>query len=128
MEHTVHNRPHIASASVSEASSDAEAFQNKTLRPIIKMLHNLLLLHFSNLLASKRNLYFKLSVKDKSDYIAKIFETDTAYKRELRGIVLGHFTLSELNSYSAVKVEADRRINKIVLERLLSSQDQMVKR
>ncbi len=128
MQHsTSPDRPIIPSAVVGDETGALEAFQNATLRPIIKLLHPIILLHFCNYLKIKRNIYFKLSEKDQAAYIVKVFQSDTAYKTELRGLVMGHFKPLEFETYLTIKEEVHRRINKIILERLLNSHDQFVK-
>ena len=117
-------RPQIPKAKVTGETKAEEEFQNVSLRPIIKQVHKVLIMHFCAHLKTKQNTYFKLSDIDKSKYIIKIFESDSAYKKELRGIIIGHFTTDEFNKYLSFKPEVHRRINKIVLQRLLSSQNE----
>lgn len=119
-------RPEIPLAEVKIDTKEAESFQNQTLRPIIKQLHSLLLEHFSVLLLSKKSEYFKISEDKKTNYIRSIFQKEIRYKSELKGIVIGNFTIQEFHKYISSSSSFDKRIYTIVEERILTNQNELI--
>jgi len=119
-------RPEIPSIQKEIGSKDVEVFQNNTLRPIIKQLHSLLLAHFSTLLFKKKGRYFKTAEDQKSAYIHSIFQNELRYKSELKGMVIGNFTVSEFAVYKEKASLLDKRIYSIVEERILSNQNELI--
>jgi hypothetical protein len=116
------DRPRIPSIQQEIGTKEIEAFQNNSLRPIIKQLHSHLISHFSTLLLKKKSQYFKIAEDQKGDYIHSIFQTEQRYKSELKGMIIGNFTILEFESYSKVASFIDKRIYSIVEERILTNQ------
>ncbi len=119
-------RPIISSIQENIGSKDIETFQNQTLRPIIKMLHSSLMLHFSSILMRKKSVYFKLSIEQKNPYIQSIFKTEQRYKAEIKGMVMGHFQSKEFEYYLANAPQIDKRIYSIIEARILSNQRELM--
>lgn len=119
------SRPGIPSAEVRIGTKDIEAFQNETLRPIIKQLHSLLLNHFSNLLYTKKGRYFQISEDKKDHYIRSVFQNEFRYKSELKGMIIGNFTNQEYERYSLSTRIFDKRIYSIAKERILTNQNEL---
>ena len=120
------DRPDIPSIQQEIGSKEIEAFQNTTLRPIIKQLHALLLPHFSKLLLKRKGQYFKIAEDQKGDYIHAIFQTEQRYKSELKGMIIGNFTILEFENYSKAASIIDKRIYSIIEERILTNQNELV--
>lgn len=118
-------RPEIPSVQKGIGTKDIEVFQNNILRPIIKQLHNLLVAHFSNLLFTKKGQYFKIADDQKEHYIHNIFQKELRYKAELKGIIIGNFTLEEFENYQLIDNQIDKRIFSIVEERILTNQNDL---
>ncbi len=117
----IKQRPVILSAEVRENMSEIEKFQNATLRPIVKMLHPILILSFKNYLQYKMKVFFDVSEEKRLVYIQTIFQKNIPYKNQLRGMVIGHFTLEEFEIYNKLESEANKRILDIVKERICNS-------
>lgn len=96
-----------------------EDFQNKVLRPIIKMQSDLLIAHLHNKLLSNKVDFKVLSSANKEIVLTALFSSDQAFKREIIGMVIGHFTLDEYERYVGFNKEINRRISQIVLNRSL---------
>ena len=103
-----------------EGKRPEEKFQNETLRPIIKMQHDLLLAFFKNYLIKKKIDLSTESTLKKNEVISKIFKGDNLFKTELRGLIIGHFTVAEYSIYRGMAPEINKRILSIVKERLIS--------
>ena len=119
----VNIRPAIKKIGTVENKLPEERFQNVTLRPIIKMQHDLLVAFFQNYLSSKKIDLDDLTMPKKVERISKIFKNDTQFKTELRGLIIGHFTVEEYTMYQEIATETNRRIISIVKERILSVYD-----
>jgi hypothetical protein len=113
-------RPLIPGINDSLNLSFEERFQNKTLRPIIKLQHDLLIAHFHEYLLNMNCNFEVLSNLDKQDYIFKAFNRDNSFKLELKGIIIGHFTKDEFTDYCCNKNDFNKRILTMIKERLVS--------
>ena len=97
-----------------------ELFQNETLRPLIKMQHDLLLTLFNNLV---KRLSIKWQVDDskKIKLVKSQISSNTQFKNQLLGIIIGQFDKSELDKYLLNSKEYNKRTLNIVAERLIST-------
>lgn len=112
----------IENALVGEDTTASEAFQNNTLRPIIKSLHQLIIIFMNDYFIQKKGRFFNLTDVEKPAYLLNVFKTDTQLKLHLRAMVIGNFTAAELVSYLTMKAPINKRINEILLKRILDSQ------
>lgn len=101
----------------------AELFQNRTLRPIIKMKHDLFIRYLMEYLRSKKQTLSNLSEEKGKAYLESVFQNDQNLRSELRGIVLGHFTMEEYQQYIDIKNEINKRIIGIIKKRMVDHID-----
>jgi hypothetical protein len=113
-------RPAIKGINTVLNKSLEEDFQNKTLRPIIKMQHDLLVAYFKEYLIAKKCKFEALSNLKQQDYISTIFKKDSAFKLELKGLIIGHFTTDEFAIYSKSKSDFNKRILAMIQQRIIS--------
>ncbi len=113
-------RPVIIHIGTVENKTQEEGFQNTTLRPILKLQHELLIAFFENYVKRKKIDFQGLSSEKKNDLLSKIFKNDNIFKTELRGMIIGQFTVSEFASYQKISSDANKRILTMAKERLLS--------
>ena len=113
-------RPVIKNIGTNENKNEAESFQNTTLRPILKLQHELLIVFFENYVKRKKIDFHGLSSVKKNDLVATIFKNDMMFKTEVRGMIVGHFTVSESAVYQNISSDVNKRIFAMVKERLLS--------
>ena len=113
-------RPTILSAKVTDDMSDEEIFQNTTLRPIIKMQNELLVLVFKNYINKRKNVFFSLELNRKLDYIENAIKKDLKFKSFLKGLIIGQFTKKEYLTYIKNPSSLDKRMMNIIKERLIS--------
>jgi len=118
-------RPVITKLTVDENTSTEEAFQNLTLRPVIKMQHHLLIAFFKNYMDLKKVRFNDLMPEKRVDFIQQSFRTDVLFKTKLIGIVIGQFTTDEFERYSLLKNELNKRMLGIIKERLINSIDEL---
>ena len=111
-------RPEISSAKVNPQMSDDECFQNKTIRPIIKLQGDLLLAVFRNYIAKHKNVFYDLNIEKKLEYIDNSINKDIKFRNSLKGIIIGQFTLDEYQKYIQNSSALNKRMMDIVKERI----------
>ena len=114
-------RPIIKGLNIAQSTSQAEQFQQVTLRPIIKLQHDLLIAFFMQYLAVKKIVFESKPAIDKRQIITHIFKKDHRLKIELRGLIVGLFTVSEYRAYQELTADLNKRIVTIIQERLQST-------
>ena len=106
--------------SVDNFSSAEEAFQNKTLRPILKLQNNLLIDVFRNCISKYKNDFYAYSAEKKLQYIENAVQKDIKFRNSLKGIVIGLFTIGEYEQYIRNSSRLNKRMMNMVIERLKS--------
>ncbi|WP_138434008.1 glyoxalase [Winogradskyella algicola] len=119
--HLLSIRPVISSAKIYDSMSSDELFQNKTLRPIIKMQHNLFIAVFKNYIAKRKNVYYELTLSKQLAYIDNAIHKDMKFRNSIKGMIIGQFTEEEYALYIQNSSALNKRMMNIVKERLLDS-------
>jgi len=120
-EKEINRRPIIENAIVSENMTTAEKFQNSTLRPIIKMKHELLIAYFEYYSTIKILGFKEFTELKKVEFIESAFSKDSQFKNEVKGMIIGHFTLEEFAIYKNFTKELNKRMITMIKERILST-------
>jgi len=102
------------------AESIEEQFQNDTLRPILKMQNNLLVLAFRQYVANQKISFKKLSVAEQHSFIAKALRKDQHFKHFVRGLIAAHFTETEWEVFGAYEGDLNKRMINLIEQRLKS--------
>jgi hypothetical protein len=103
----------------SENSNTIESFQNNTLRPILKLQHELTLAvlykskHFSQHLKSI-NL---MNPSDVNDFIKNFLSNDKNLRNKIIGMIVGMMTTEELDYYLNHESELNKRISSMQVKR-----------
>lgn len=111
-------RPIIPSAKITNNMSSNELFQNKTLRPVLKMQNSLLLAVFKNYIVKHKNSFHDLSIQKRMDFIENSIQKDIKFRNSLKGIVIGMFTVEEYEVYIQDSSALNKRMMNMVIERL----------
>jgi hypothetical protein len=119
------SRPQIPSANVDETSSLEEQFQNQTLRPVIKMQHELLMAFFKQYLKEKKNQYFQLTADKRVEYIKNAFSKDIQFRNVLKGLIVGQFNIEEYQAFCKIPSAINKRIITITQERILTNLEEL---
>lgn len=119
--HLLSIRPLIPSAKVYDTMSAEEAFQNITLRPIIKMQHDLFIAVFKNYITKHKNVFYELSLQKQLDYIENAIHKDMKFRNSVKGMIIGQFTTEEYALYITNSSALNKRMMNIVKERLISN-------
>ncbi|WP_225036561.1 glyoxalase [Winogradskyella sp. SM1960] len=114
-------RPEILSAKIYNETSADEAFQNKTLRPIIKLQHDLFIAVFKNYVVKHKNVFYDLTLEEQLKYIGNAIQKDIKFRNSLKGMVIGQFTVEEYETYIKNSSALNKRMMTIVKERLIQS-------
>ncbi|HCF04241.1 glyoxalase [Flavobacterium sp.] len=101
-------------------SSEEEVFQNATLRPILKLQNDLIVLVFQNYVNQIKLPFKDFTVEKKMSSIATIISKDIQLQNTLKGIVIGLFTTEEYHYYSKTISNSNKRIKAMLIERLQS--------
>ncbi|WP_299254575.1 glyoxalase [uncultured Aquimarina sp.] len=114
-------RPQILNARVSENMSDDEQFQNKTIRPIIKLQGELLIEVFRNYIKKRKNTFYELTLEKRLLYVDNAIQKDMKLRNSLKGMIIGQFTVDEYLLYIKNSSALNKRMMSIVRERLHSN-------
>ena len=114
-------RPVVPAAKVIENMSPQERFQNRTLRPIVKLQNDLLLLAFRDYIRKRKNTFFEMTIEQRITYIQHAIQRDMRFQSSLKGMIIGHFTLEEYQEYLNDTSALNKRIVNLVKERIISN-------
>ncbi|MEM0542343.1 glyoxalase [Flavobacterium sp. j3] len=109
-----------AIGSIFNQSSVEEAFQNKTLRPILKLQNDLLIQVFINYAVKQKSVFFSLSPDKKLNYIENVIQRDIKFRNALKGMIIAFFTLDEYAEYILNSSNLNKRMMNMLVERLKS--------
>lgn len=118
------DRPIIPSAHFGKNTSQEEAFQNATIRPIIKQQHGQLIDATNIVAARKIKGFARLHNRDKIVRLTELLSKDRALRKNFLELITESFTEEEHNLYISIKKESNRRIHQIICERILNSINQ----
>lgn len=110
---------------VNSNTLDIEQFQNKVIRPVIKMQHDLIIAVFLDYLATRKIDWDSKTIEQKDKIIHSSITKDSKLNQLYVGIIIGHFTNEELKKYFYHKSEFNRRIKQIILQRLKDNTSQI---
>lgn len=111
-------RPTISSIVITDSMGEEELFQNRTLRPIIKMQNPLLLLMFKNYIRKYKNGFYELGLEKRLDFIGNSIQKDVKFRNSLKGVVIGQFTEEEYGIYIQNSSPLNKRMMQMVIDRL----------
>jgi len=106
---------------IKDNMSVIELFQNQTLRPVIKMQHDLLIASFKNYIAKRKIDFSTLTEQKKRSKTKAVFVKDINYKNLTLGFIIGAFSEDEYAYYSLNSSELNRRILQIITQRVQDS-------
>ena len=95
-------------------------FQNKTIRPILKLQNELLIQVFINYAVKQKSAFFDLTPNKKLDYIENVIQRDIKLRNSLKGMVIGLFTIEEYDLYITNSSNLNKRMMNLLIERLKS--------
>lgn len=105
---------------IDNQSSVEEEFQNKTLRPILKLQNDLFVQVFINYAIKQKRVFFSLTPEKKLVYIENVIQRDIKFRNSLKGMVIAFFTLEEYAEYIQNSSNLNKRMMNMLIERLKS--------
>lgn len=109
-------RPVISTIDQSKPSSVSESFQNRTLRPILKYQHEVIVTLFNQF---KQSSYDSLSQADQRNRIKTLLQNNLQFRNQLIGVVIAMMTKDELHIYFTHESEMKKRVISMIVERLI---------
>ena len=106
--------------SLSKDSSAEELFQNKTIRPIMKLQNDLFIEVFINYAIKQKNVFFSLPPEKKMSYIENVIQRDIKFRNSLKGMIIALFTIEEYAEYITNSSNLNKRMMNLLIERLKS--------
>ena len=113
-------RPQLADL-VNTGTLEIEKFQNDTIRPIIKMQHNFLIISFKNYIKKSKTDFYNIKTEKQKEKINSILTKDIIFKNMILGGILGQLNDTELIFYLKDSSELKKRILQIIKQRLQDS-------
>ncbi len=114
-------RPSIPSVILHENMNNDEYFQNTVLRPIIKLQTPLFIEVFKNYANKHKGVYFDLSVEKRLLYIENAIHKDMKFRNNLKGMVIGLFTVEEYTEYIKNSSALNKRMMHLVKQQIINS-------
>jgi len=111
-------RPEIKKTKQFDSMSTEERFQNETLRPILKLQNPLLIAVFQRYIEIRKGVFYGLSISKKLEYIETALTKDQKFNNTIKGMVVGHFTISEYNGYITNASALNKRVMTMVVKRI----------
>ena len=116
-------RPEIPSIQNTTKTLDIEVFQNKVLRPILKLQNTIFVSVFLDELKRKKQDFTAFNSEDKHKAIQRHLNTNSSLKQRFLGIVMGLFTNTEMDFYQRHMSAINKRIFSMLKIRL---EDQLI--
>ena len=116
-------RPEIPSIQNTTKTLDLEVFQNKVLRPILKLQNIIFVSVFLDELRRKKQDFTTFNSEEKHKTIQRHLNTNSSLKQRFLGIVMGLFTNTEMDFYQRHMSAINKRIFSMLKIRL---KDQLI--
>ncbi len=104
-------------------STPMEAFQNSTLRPLLKMQHDLLLARIRHYISKRKLDFGALEQREKRAFLEQSVRQDQLFRQSLAGMMIGHFTAAEMAFFLENESDCMRRLGDLLVQRLQSATD-----
>ncbi len=113
-------RPSIRTLSKEKQPLGLELFQNETLRPILKMKNDVIVNFFKQYLLDKKITWADKKNDKKEEFIYENLTRDSLFKNAMIHLIVGNFSLKEFLEYIPTHKEYNKRIWKMIQQRLCS--------
>ena len=98
-----------------------EQFQNTAIRPILKYQHTIIIVFFNSNIHVQYIVSANSSLLKKQNQLKLFTSKQLAFRAQLLGMVTGLFTDAEFEFYLSEKVNLDKRISNMIIERFFST-------
>lgn len=101
-----------------EQSSKEEVFQNKTIRPILKVQNDLFIESFINYVNKNKKDFYLMSTEKKIMFIDTAIHKDIKFRNALKGMIIAFFTIEDFREYIQNSSSLNKRMMNLLIERL----------
>jgi hypothetical protein len=105
---------------ITSTTSSEENFQNKILRPILKIQNDLFIVVFLNYIQKQKSVFNALSPEKKLNYIENVIQRDIKFRNSLKGMIIGFFTIEDYKEYITNSSNLNKRMMNMLIEQLKS--------
>lgn len=109
-------------------SSKEEIFQNKTLRPILKLQNELFIESFINYINKSKSDFYNFTIERKMLFIDNAIHKDIKFRNALKGMVIAMFTIEEFKEYIQNSSNLNKRMMNLLMDRLKDQIQLLVER
>ncbi|MGL4597846.1 MAG: glyoxalase [Bacteroidia bacterium] len=103
-----------------ELAKCEERFQGEVLRPVLKLQNDLILVLVKNYLKRKGEKFQLLPENDWREQVSEALKNDQPFRTQLTGLVIGLFTVSEMEEFLENQETYKRRLQSLLIERVVS--------
>ena len=111
-------RPDLPVSKIKDNMSSEEYFQNAVLRPILKFQNDILIEVFKTYIQKRKNVYNTLNVNQKLNYVAHSMQKDMKFRNQLKGMIVGLFSLEEYELYIKNSSALNKRMMSLMIQRI----------
>lgn len=101
-----------------EQSSKEEIFQNRTIRPILKLQNDIFIESFINYVNKNKKDFYSMSIEKKIMFIDTSIHKDIKFRNALKGMIMAFFTIEEFREYIQNSSSLNKRMMNLLIERL----------
>ena len=98
-----------------------EDFQNRTLRPILKLQHAIIVQVFTHFSNKQKTDITGLTQEKLDSYVRSTTKKNTVLRNQLLGLIIGQFTEDEFETYILNDSEFNKRILTMIGQRITDS-------
>ena len=95
-----------------------EDFQNRTLRPILKLQHSIILKVFTHFAHKQKTDVAVFSFEKLEMHVRSVTRKNTVLRNQLLGLIIGQFTEDEFDIYALNDAEFNKRILTMIGQRI----------
>ncbi len=106
--------------SVTDESTTEESFQNKVLRPILKLQNDLFVALLINYIDKNTPGFYSKTIDVKLTVLENVIQKDIQFRNVMKGIIIGLFTADEYVIYAKNSSNINKRMMSMLAERLKS--------
>lgn len=99
-------------------SNDPEKFEMTSIRPIIDFQMMIILAQFRHFIKKFKPVFNAYKRKVQTNYVDDVLHTDKRIRNSMIASVVGMMTISEYETYAGMKNEANRRIIKVLIDKV----------
>lgn len=102
-------------------SNPIQSFQDKTLRPILKLQHDTILLVYHEFLNNHKIDFKRLTPLQRNIKIEISIKQNQPLQAMLKGMIIAYFTFDEITFWQLNKITINKRMQQLLIKRIQST-------